>query len=255
MTGTCTEMAWESVDLTGATADLPVAVGGSVAPHRLLEAYRHGAFPYPSSGDYAAEVNRALYGDHVEDGVITAFPGTDPYAVTWWNPPQRPVIPAGGLHLSRNLRRDLRNRHPWTTTCDHAFTEVVQECRRHRSSRWLTDELCDSLLALYDAGWAHSVEVWHGDELIGGLFGTGMGRVHGVDSAFTRVPDAGKVAFADLAARLPGEALIDVQVTSDYTTALGARPIDRADYLAALRDVDLPLIPAMGVRFASALAG
>jgi len=91
--------------------------------------------------------------------------------------------------------------------------------------------------------------VWQDDELIAGTFGTGMGRVFTVDSAFTRCPDAAKVATAaDLARRLggSGDLLIDVQVPSGYTTELGARPIGREAYLAALLDVDLPLVPATG---------
>ncbi|MEV6521864.1 hypothetical protein AB0M43_08000 [Longispora sp. NPDC051575] len=248
-------MAWERVDLSLAEPDLPVAVGGSVAPHRLLEAYRHGAFPFPCPDGYAAEVNEVLYADHVADGRVALFPGPAPYTLTWWSPPDRPVIPADRVHLSRNLRRDLRNRHRWVTTRDHAFARVVRECRRFRATAWLTDELCAALEALHAAGWAHSVEVWDGEELIGGLFGTGMGRVFGVDSVFSRRPDAGKVAFADLGRRLDGTAgrLIDVQVPSGYTTALGAEPVPRKDYLAALLDIDLPLVPVGGVLGVAAL--
>ncbi len=254
------EMAWERVDVSACTTDLPVAIGGSVAPHRLLEAYRHGAFPFPCPDGYSASVNKELYADHVARGQIAVFPladGGSPYGLTWWSPAQRPVIPAAGVHLSRNLRRDLRNRHrAWVTTRNHAFARVVEQCRASRTSRWLTDELCASLHTLHDAGWAHSIEVWDADELIGGLFGTGMGRVFIADSVFHRRSDAGKVAVADLGRRLAGTpgALIDVQVTSDYTTALGAKPLPRQDYLQALLDIDLPLAPAPGVLTVVALS-
>jgi leucyl/phenylalanyl-tRNA---protein transferase len=249
------EMAWEQVDLTTAEADLPVAVGGSLAPHRLLEALRHGAFPLPSAGDYGIEVNRILYGDYVDEGRISLFPppyqGTDttPYAVTWWCPPTRPVLPAASVRLPKRLKQDLRNKHSWITTCDHAFEQVVEQCRDQRGIRWITDELRDSLVALHAAGWAHSIEVWSGPELIGGLFGTGMGGLFCAESMFHRRPDASKVAIADLGRRLaarPG-ALIDVQIQSPITTDLGAAPISRTEFLDILGSVDLPLIPETGV--------
>ena len=261
MTVIIAEIAWERIDLTAAEAGLPVAVGGSLAPHRMLEALRYGAFPMPCAGEYAVEINRELYHELVLDGRIVGFPRPEAeggrYAVTWWCPPTRPVISAGAVHLSRKLRRDLRHKHQWITTCDHAFAEVVERCREHRAAPWITDELRDSLLALYQAGWAHSVEVWDGEELIGGVFGTGMGTIFSAESTFHRRPDAGKVAIADLGRRLARtrpEALIDVQVPSDYSTNLGAAPLSRTEFLAAVADVDLPLVPATGVWQASGLA-
>ena len=120
----------------------------------------------------------------------------------------------------------------------------------HRAAPWNTDELRDSLLALHQAGWAHSVEVWDGGELIGGVFGTGMGTIFSAESTFHRRPGAGKVAIADLGRRLARtrpEAPIDVQVPSDYSTNLGAAPLSRTEFLATVADVDLPLVPATGV--------
>ncbi|WP_344667818.1 leucyl/phenylalanyl-tRNA--protein transferase [Catenulispora yoronensis] len=255
-----TEITWEQIDLAAAEAGLPVAVGGSLAPHRVLEALRYGAFPMPCTGEYAVETNRALYHDLVQEGLIIGFPRPEPggrYALTWWCPPTRPVVASDGVHLSRKLRRDLRHKHQWITTCDHAFAEVVEHCRDQRASPWITDELTESLLALHHAGWAHSIEVWNGEDLIGGVFGTGMGAVFSAESTFHRQPDAGKVAFADLGRRLwltrPGS-LIDVQVPSVFATSLGAEPLPRTEFLAALADIDLPLTPHRGVFQAAGLA-
>lgn len=256
-----TEIAWEHIDPQAADAGLPVAVGGSLAPHRILEALRYGAFPMPCTGEYAVAINRELYHDLVSDGRIAGFPRAEAdggrYAVTWWCPPTRPVIPAQAVHLSRKLRRDLRHKHQWITTCDHAFAEVVAQCRDRRGSSWITDELRESLLALHLAGWAHSVEVWNGEDLIGGVFGIGMGAVFSAESTFHRQSDAGKAAIADLGRRLaltrPG-ALIDVQVASAYSTSLGATPLSRTEFLAAVADVDLPLAPAPGVFEVAGLA-
>ncbi len=244
------EMAWEMVDLAIADANVPVAIGGSAAPHRILEAMRHAAYPLPCDPGYPANVNRALYEDYVIDGMITTFPGEtcDPYELTWWCPPSRPAIRVGDVHLSTTLRRHLRNKHPWVTSCDHAFADVIDGCRTQRDTRWITDELRASMLALHEAGWAHSIEVWDGDELIAGTFGIGIGHVFSLDSAFCRRNDATKVAIADLSRRLVGRAtLIDVQAPSGYTAALGATPITREEFLATLMDVDLPLVPQMGV--------
>jgi leucyl/phenylalanyl-tRNA---protein transferase len=254
------DMAWERVDLSAADADLPVAVGGSVAPHRLLEAQRHGAFPLPCSGGHAVEVNRTLYGGHVADGRITMFPpdqGAEPYALTWWCPPRRAVVAAAQVRLPHKLRQDLRVKHQWITSCDHAFGEVIDQCRDSRGTRRITDELRESLMELHHAGWAHSIEVWSGDDLIGGLFGTGMGGVFCAESIFQHRPDAGQVAIADLGRRLNTrpDALIDVQMPNGFMTELGAKPISRDEYLGALADIDLPLAPETGVLPVGPLSG
>ncbi|MET7305351.1 leucyl/phenylalanyl-tRNA--protein transferase [Embleya sp. NPDC005575] len=245
-------MRWERVDLSAAESDLPIAIGGSTAPHRLLEAHRHGAFPFPRLRGHSAEVQRARYAQHVADGRITAFPAPqseDDYAVTWWSPVRRPVINVGSGPLSGLLRHSRSAGEPqWIVTCDHAFTSVVNGCRDQARSPWITDTFRASLISLHEAGWAHSVEIWQGENLIAGLFGTGIGNVFSVDSAFGRRPHATRVAFADLSRRLRGHAeLIDVQVPHDYTTSLGTRSISRAEYLAALSTVDMPLVMRAGV--------
>ncbi|MCX4744353.1 hypothetical protein OG455_02285 [Kitasatospora sp. NBC_01287] len=253
------DMPWERVDLSAAELDLPIAVGGSTAPHRLLEAHRHGAFPYPRDELHrpqqpprAGDERRALYARHVADGRIAAFPTLeepDAYALTWWSPTWRPVLEVGSAHLAGSLRRHPGGAAPgWIATCDHAFAGVVSSCRDQAAARWLTDPLRASLLSLHQAGWAHSIEIWHGEELIAGLFGTGIGQVFSVDSAFGRHPQATGAAFADLSRRLRGRAAyIDMQVPHPYAAALGTRSISRAEYLDALLTVDLPVALRAGV--------
>ncbi|WP_344438393.1 hypothetical protein [Kitasatospora nipponensis] len=245
-------MPWEWVDLSAAELDLPVAIGGSTEPHRLLEAHRHGAFPFPRHRDHAAATQRARYAHHLADGRITAFPAVksvDARPLTWWSPARRPVIPVGARHLSSCLRHSADDTGPqWIVSCDHAFASVVEDCQEQAGSSWITDAYRASLIALHEAGWAHSIEIWHEDTLIAGLFGTGIGNVFSVDSAFGRHPHATRVAFADLSRRLHGLAeLIDIQVPHDYATALGTRSVTRAEYLEALLAVDLPLTIPTGV--------
>ena len=245
-------MAWEQVDLSAAALDLPIAVGGSTEPHRLLEAHRHGAFPFPRQQTVQAGATRqTLYERHVADRRITAFPAAesdDGYAVTWWNPAERPVVRVGSIQLAGHLRHSRSDGPRWIVTGNHAFAEVVDACRAEADAAWITDDLRASLIALHRAGWSHSIEVWSEDRLIAGLFGIGMGNVFSVDSAFERRPRATRVAFADLSRRLLGQAdLIDLQVLHDYTAALGTSPIRREQYLEALLSVDMPLAPREGV--------
>jgi leucyl/phenylalanyl-tRNA---protein transferase len=244
------EMSWEQVQPAPPGHELPVAVGGSSAPHRLLEALRHAAFPYPRGGLRVTGAPPAGYARHVAEGLITAFPDTDPAeaALTWWSPASRPGVPVGAPPLADGLRSSTAQAPHWVVTCGHAFGAVVDACRRHGDAEWVTDSYRASLLALHGAGWAHSIEVWQGEKLIGGLFGTGMGGVFSVDSAFGRRPQALRVAFADLSRRLAGRAsLIDLQAPHPYGASLSARSVTRAEFLDALLAVDLPLAMRSGV--------
>jgi len=139
------------------------------------------------------------------------------------------------LHLSRSLRKTIRT-HDWITTLDTDFEGVIGGCRVNRKPRWITDELVTSLRVLKQVGWAHTVEVWDHNQLIGGLFGIAVGGVFIMESAFHRTPDAAKVAIADLARRAEagGIALLDTEVKSSYTIQLGALPMPREDYLIHL---------------------
>jgi leucyl/phenylalanyl-tRNA--protein transferase len=245
---------WRGIDLSAAPPAEPVAFGGELTPPELLDAYRCGVFPLPADGPGGALINRTLHEIDVMSGRIGLLPGrADPFDLAWHCPDPMPVLRVGGVHLSRTLRGQLRNRYSgWRTTANYCFAEVVDACARGRTPAWLTDELVSGLHGLHTAGWAHSIEVWDGDTLIGGLFGVGTGAVFSGDSMFHTVPDASKVAVADLADRLAATPvrLIGVQVLSPHVVAAGATTLDRARYLAALTvradrvDLDPSVLPA-----------
>ena len=119
----------------------------------------------------------------------------------WWSPDPRGVIPVGGVHVSRTSRWRLRT-SGWTATLDHAFTAVVRGCARGGPNGWITPELVALYTELHQLGWAHSSEVWDGDELVGGHFGLLVGAVYVCDSMFHVRTDASKIALVDADARL-----------------------------------------------------
>ncbi|MCK9875812.1 leucyl/phenylalanyl-tRNA--protein transferase [Frankia sp. Ag45/Mut15] len=167
------------------------------------------------------------------------------YDLPWWSPDPRAVIPAGGVRVSRSLRKRLRG-CGWTTSIDEAFVDVVRGCQRDGTSGWITDELLDGYAELHALGWAHSIEVWDGDELVGGMYGVGIGGVFAGESMFHARTDASKIALADFDARFRagGGVLLDVQLTTEHLISLGARDVPRRDYLAVLakvRDDDVRL--------------
>ncbi|WP_371501629.1 leucyl/phenylalanyl-tRNA--protein transferase [Kitasatospora sp. NBC_00374] len=230
---------WHTLAVSAAPADAPAAFCADLGADSLLAAYRSGLFPMPAADEYGRWMNEALYEDRVATGAI-AVPGGDgelPYQVAWWSPDPRPVLIPGQARLGRRLARRLRNRLDWSTSVDRDFGRVVSQCAAGREPRWLTEELRRSLLALHERGWAHSVEVWQGPELVGGAFGVRAGPVLSLDSMFHRRPDASRVAVADLATRFGavGGRLLDVQWDSPHIRSLGARPVPRQDYLDLLR--------------------
>lgn len=229
---------WEALDLLEAAPDGPVAFGADLSPDSLLAAYRAGVYPFPASDEYTRALNDVVFADQVEEGRIPLVgeESADPYAVSWWSPDPRPVLPVSAPHLSRSLARRLRNRLPWSTSLDRRFEGVVRECRAGRVPLWLTDELIASLVRLHDLGHAHSVEVWEDGDLIGGVFGLRIGSVFSMDSMFFRRPGASKVAVTDLAARFAqaGGELLDAQRDSPHVRDLGGVLVPREQYLRHL---------------------
>ncbi|MCW8918145.1 MAG: leucyl/phenylalanyl-tRNA--protein transferase [Gammaproteobacteria bacterium] len=191
-----------------------LAVGGDLSPARLLNAYRQGIFPWYSKGE----------------------------PILWWSPDPRTVLFPAQLHLSRSLRKTLR-RHPFRVTLDSAFAQVMEACSASRwqkdgsqSGTWISDEMKAAYGMLHRIGFAHSVECWQGEELVGGLYGVSMGKVFYGESMFSRCPDASKVGFAHLVRQLTdwGFALIDCQVYSNHLATLGAVEIPRERFLTLL---------------------
>jgi leucyl/phenylalanyl-tRNA--protein transferase len=153
------------------------------------------------------------------------------------------VIPLDGLAVSRSLRARLR-RSGWETTVDRAFAAVLAGCADRpgpirEGGTWITPPMRAAYQRLHDLGHAHSLEVWDGAELVGGLYGVGVGGVFTGESMFHVVSDASKVALVDLVARLgeAGGCLIDVQMVTPHLASLGARDVPRAEFLALLARV------------------
>lgn len=195
-----------------------VAVGGDLAPARLLAAYARGIFP--------------MYGEDMP--------------ILWWSPDPRAILPAGSLHCSRSLRRSFR-RAGFRLTWDAAFRDVMLGCDEDRSDgRWIWPEMVEAYGALHRLGHAHSLEVWQGDALVGGIYGVQCGGLFAGESMFHRVTDASKVALVAAARTLfaAGIELFDVQYLTPHLASLGCVAVPREVYLRALgavraRSVDL----------------
>ena len=212
---------WDLPDPAAAPAgeDL-VAVGADLAPGTILSAYRSGLFPMD-----------------VERGG----------PLGWWSPDPRGIVPLDGLRVSRSLDRSCRR---MTTTVDTAFAEVMAGCadprRRHG---WITPAFTEAYGRLHSLGWAHSIEVWLDDALVGGLYGVQVGGLFAGESMFHVARDASKVALVSLVERMGATAgaeegrLLDVQWATRHLESLGAVAIPRADYLRRLsRALRLPAV-------------
>lgn len=188
-----------------------LAIGGDLSAPRLINAYRQGIFPWYS-----------------EDQPIL-----------WWSPDPRTVLYPAQLQVSRSLRKTLRQGR-FTASLDRDFGAVIQACaaaRQDAEGTWITPEMTSSYLGLHEAGLAHSVEVWQGDELVGGLYGIALGQVFFGESMFSRMTDASKLALVHLVNHLTawGFQLIDCQVYSKHLISLGATEISRRAFLQHLR--------------------
>lgn len=206
---------------TGELADEDgiVGVGADLSPATLVEAYRNGIFPWP----------------HAD------------MPLPWFCPDPRALIHADDIHVSRSLRRTLRT-SGWSTTVDRCFGGVVGECARDRpGGTWIDERVAGAFGALHDLGWAHSLEVWHGDRLVGGIYGVLVGRVFTGESMFHREDDASKVAMVDLCARLHerGGRWLDCQLPTPHLRSMGAWTESRSAFLERLASVrdDLVRLP------------
>ncbi|MDZ7584230.1 MAG: leucyl/phenylalanyl-tRNA--protein transferase [Thiobacillus sp.] len=234
-----------------------LAIGGDLSPARLLDAYRHGIFPW--------------------------FNPCDP--ILWWSPDPRMVLVPGEVRVTRSLAKRLRN-SGFEVRVDTAFAEVMRACaaprppggrapargtpegspllcsdpsavsggiplagaapREGETGTWISPAMVAAYRRLFDAGYAHSVETWHDGRLVGGLYGVAIGRMFYGESMFSREPDASKVALVRLARQLRqwDFGLIDCQMETPHLASLGARIMPRAMFTARLAElVKVPHLP------------
>ena len=189
-----------------------LAAGGDLSADRLVQAYRHGCFPWFSEGQ----------------------------PILWWSPDPRTVLLPEELHVSRSLAKLMRQQR-YQVSFDRDFEAVIQACaapRRDADGTWITDDMQIAYTELHARGHAHSVEVWDNDELVGGLYGLAMGQLFFGESMFSRTDNASKFGFATLVKHLQawGFVLIDCQMATRHLESLGARSIPRQQFADYLRD-------------------
>lgn len=184
-----------------------MAVGADLEPSTLIDGYRHGVFPM-----------------HIGDDDTLG----------WWSPVLRGIIELDSLKVTRSMRQSARR---YTCTIDECFRDVISACSEiHGADRWITQEFVDAYCALHRLGWAHSVEVWHEGELVGGLYGVRIERFFAGESMFHTATNASKVALMHLVETMKSKrmALLDVQWVTPHLRTLGAVEIPRDAYLRRL---------------------
>lgn len=215
--------AWALPDAECADADGVVGVGADLLPGTLVDAYVRGIFPWPHPG----------------------------VPLPWCSPDPRGVLLPGDVHVSRSLARTLR-RCGWRSTVDTAFASVIDACATApgREPTWIVPRMRDAYLRLHELGWAHSLEIWDGGTLVGGLYGVQVGGIFTGESMFHRVSDASKVAMIDLIDRFVGAGgdYLDVQIATAHLRSLGVTTMPRQAFVADLerargRDVRLVVDP------------
>lgn len=203
------------VELALQEPDGLLAIGGDLSVERLISAYQKGIFPWYSEGQ----------------------------PILWWSPDPRMVLVPKEIKVSRSLAKKIR-KQDFQITFDKNFRDVIIACSeprleqgRQQKETWILDEMIEAYVQLHDAGYAHSVECWQNEKLVGGLYGVAIGNVFFGESMFTRLSDASKIAFVFLSKQLEkwGFKLIDCQVYTSHLESLGAKMIARKQFLSLLR--------------------
>lgn len=191
-----------------------IAIGGDLSPERLILAYRNGIFPW--------------------------FEDDEP--ILWWSPEERMVLFPNELKISKSMR-NIINRGIFRVTFNTCFRDVIANCRSIKRDgqpgTWITQEMVEAYCTLHKLGYAKSVEVWQDDELVGGLYGIDLGHIFCGESMFSKTSNASKFAFIALVKQLQlaNYKLLDCQVHNDHLESLGAREIDREDFLAIVKSI------------------
>ncbi|MFO7764857.1 MAG: leucyl/phenylalanyl-tRNA--protein transferase [Pelovirga sp.] len=195
-----------------------LAIGGDLSPERLLLAYSLGVFPWYNPGE----------------------------PILWWSPDPRCVLFPDEFHISRSLRRLLR-KHPYRLSLNEDFAAVVYWCRRLRAGpgghgTWITSEMAHAYGRLHELGFAHSIECWNGETLVGGLYGVCIGRCFFGESMFSRQNNTSKIVLTYLMDYLRDRQfeLLDCQQTTDHLLSLGAREVSRPEFTEHLQQAAVP---------------
>jgi leucyl/phenylalanyl-tRNA---protein transferase len=193
-----------------------LAIGGDLTAERLLEAYSKGIFPWYSEGQ----------------------------PVLWWSPDPRCVLVPQDIHVSKSLEKILK-KGTFKITFNKAFTEVIKKCAEPRNGNpdtWITGEIIDAYSTLNHDGHILSIECWHNDSLVGGLYGVVLGKIYFGESMFSNMPNASKVALVHLAHELKNRnfRIIDCQIFSKHLHSLGAKPVPRNFFINILKQYCYP---------------
>ena len=204
-----------------------LAAGANLSPERLLQAYQNGIFPWFSEGQ----------------------------PILWWSTDPRMVLFVDDFKISASLKKTLKKVHrgmgsngQWRVSFDQAFEDVMRACaapRNGEAGTWISEDIIAGYGALHKQGYAHSVEVWLGNKLVGGAYGVCIGKMFYGESMFTRVTDASKIALAYLVHFLKSQevSMIDCQQQTAHLASLGATPIARSEFISHLRQaIDSPQI-------------
>ena len=191
-----------------------LCAGGDLSPQRILSAYSRGIFPWYAKGE----------------------------PILWWSPDPRMVLHPSEFKISRSLRKTLRH-GAYEVRLDSDFPAVIRACaksrRRGQHGTWITAEMQSAYCTLHELGFAHSVETWVDETLVGGLYGIAIGKMFYGESMFSHATDASKIALAHLARFLDrnGFGLIDCQMNTSHLASLGAREIPRSEFVARLQEL------------------
>lgn len=188
-----------------------LAVGGNLQPDTLLSAYNQGIFPWYNQND----------------------------PIMWWSPSERCVIRPQHLHISRSLQKHIA-KGQFTMTLDRDFPQVIRACanRENGDETWITSEMIEAYEHLHQLGHAHSLEVWEGDSLIGGIYGLAIGHVFCGESMFSRGTNGSKIALVYLCQHMikKGFELLDCQLVNQHLLTMGAESIPRKSFLSILNN-------------------
>lgn len=208
--------AFPPVDNALSEPDGLLAAGGDLSTPRLLAAYRRGIFPWYDDGQ----------------------------PLLWWSPDPRCVFQRGDLHVARRLKKEIRS-SALEIRVNTAFADVIEACagpRAHQPGTWITADMQQAYIRLHGEGWAHSIEVWRDDQLVGGLYGLAIGRAFFGESMFSKESNSSKLALLAIDMLLNDGRLgiLDCQVKSRHLVTLGATAMPRTEFVAELAELCEP---------------